>query len=99
MSLPECNECRAIVADYIEANRALAQEMLESRLGRDEEFAQAWHRARKLRTEEDVVLAEELFPAIQFNFSPGVGRALNRMLAHEARTGHKVRHVFRQAGK
>jgi hypothetical protein len=96
MSLPECDECRAIVADYIAANRALAREMLESRLGSDKEFAQAWHQARKLKTEEDVVLAEELFPAIRFNSSPRVGLALSRMLTHEVRTGHKVRHVFRQ---
>jgi hypothetical protein len=69
--------------------------MLESRLGSDKEFADAWHQARKLRTEQDVVLAEKLFPATQFNSSPKVGLALSRMLAHEARTGHKVRHVFR----
>jgi hypothetical protein len=97
MTLPECNECRAIIADYIAANRALAQEMQESRLGSDKAFAQAWHQARKLRTEEDVVLAEELFPTIQFASSSKVGLALSRMLAHETRTGHKVRRVFRQA--
>jgi hypothetical protein len=96
MSLPECDECCAIVADCIAANRVLAREMLESRLGSDKEFAQAWHEARKLETEEDVVLAEELFPAIQFNSSSRVGLALSRMLAHEVRTGHKVRHMFRQ---
>ena len=94
MSLPDCDECRAIVADIIAASRALAQEMLESRLGSDKEFAQAWHQARMLRTEEDVVLAEELFPAIQFNSSTRVRLAFSRMLAHEVRTGHKVRHVF-----
>jgi hypothetical protein len=69
--------------------------MLESRLGSDKEFAQAWHRARKLETEEDVVLPEKLFPAIQFNSSARVGLALSRMYAHQVRTGHKVRHVFR----
>jgi hypothetical protein len=48
-----------------------------------------------LRTEEDVALAEELFPAIQFNSSIRVGLALSRMLAHEVRApGHKIRHVF-----
>jgi hypothetical protein len=96
MSLPECDECRAIVADCIAANRVLAREMLESRLGSDKEFAGGWHQARKLETEEDVVLAEELFRAIQFNSSSRVGRALRRMLAHEVRTGHKVRNVFRE---
>ena len=96
MSLPECGECRAIIAEYVAANRALAEEMLESRLGSDEEFAQAWHQARKLKTEEDAILAEELFPAIQFRSSSGVGLVLKRMLAHETRTGHKVRRVFRQ---
>jgi hypothetical protein len=94
LNLLECDECRAIVADYMAANRALAREMLESRLGSDKEFAEAWHQARKLETEEDVVLAEELFPAIQFNSSPRVHVALSRMLAHEVRTGHKVRHVI-----
>ena len=96
MSLPECDECRAIVADYMAANRALAREMLESRLGSDKEFAEAWHQARKLETEEDVVLAEELFPAIQFSSSPRMGLTLSQMLAHYARTGHKILHVFRQ---
>lgn len=96
MNLLECNECRAIVAGYLSAYRALAREMLESRLGSDKEFADAWHQARKLRTEQDVVLAEKLFPATQFNSSAGVGLALSRMLVHEVRTGHKVRHVFRR---
>jgi hypothetical protein len=95
MSLSECDECRAIVEDYIAANRALAQEMQSSRLGSDKEFAQAWRQARKLKTEEDVVLAEELFPAIQFRSSPSVGLVFRRMLAHETRTGHKVRRAFR----
>jgi hypothetical protein len=95
MNLPECSECRAVVAEYVLANRELAQEMRESRLGSDKEFSQAWHRARRLRTEEDVVLAEELFPAIQFSSSQRVGRALGQMLAHETRTGHKVRRLFR----
>jgi hypothetical protein len=95
MNLFECDECRAIVAGYLAAHRALAREMIESRLGSDKEFADAWRQARKLRTEEDVVLAEKLFPAIQFNSSPKVGLSLSRMLVHEARTGHKVRHVFR----
>jgi hypothetical protein len=70
--------------------------MGESRLGTDAQFAQAWHQARKLRTEEDVVLAEELFPAIQFTASSKVGLVLRRMLVHEARTGHKVRRFFRR---
>ena len=96
MSLPECDECRAIVADYIAANQALAQEMHESRLGSDREFAEAWHQARKLETEEDVVLAEELFPAIQFSSSPRMGLILSRVLTHYARTGHKILRVFRQ---
>jgi hypothetical protein len=91
MSLPECNECRAIVADYITTIRALAQEMHESRLGCDKEFAEAWHQARKLETEEDVVLAEELFPAIQFNSSRRMRLTLSRMLAYYARTRHKIR--------
>jgi len=96
MSLPECVECRASIANYIGAYRALARQMRGTRLASDKEFARAWHQARKLRTEEDVVLAEELFPSIQFNSSPRVGLAVNRMLAHEARTGHKVRSVIRQ---
>ena len=83
------------VADYLAAHRALVREMRESRLGRDEKLAQAWRQARKLRTEEDVVLAEELFPAIQFDSSALVGQALGRMLAHEARTGHQVRQMLR----
>jgi hypothetical protein len=94
MSLPECDECRANIADYISAGRALAQE-LESRLAGDKEFAQAWHQARKLETEEDVVVAEKLFPAIRFNSSPKVGLALSRMYAHQARTGHMVRQLLR----
>ena len=96
MSLPVCDECRASIADFIEACRALDREMLKTRLARDNEFAQAWHQARKLGTEEDVVLAEELFPSIHFNSSPGVGLALNRMLAHYSRTGHKVLSVIRE---
>jgi len=96
MSLPECDECRAIIADYIAASQALAREMHESRLGSDKEFAAAWHQARKLETEEDVVLAEELFPAIQFRSSPRMGVILSRVLAHYARTGHKIRRGFRQ---
>jgi hypothetical protein len=98
MNLPDCNECRAMVADYIKAYRALVQEMLESRLGTDKEFAQAWHRARRLRTEEDVVLAEQLFPAVRFNSTPGVRHALGRIFAHETRTGHKARLVLRHFG-
>jgi hypothetical protein len=70
--------------------------MLDSRLGSDREFARAWHQARKLRTEEDVLLAEELFPAIQFHSSPKVGLALSRMLAHEARAGHQARLALRR---
>jgi hypothetical protein len=96
MRLLGCDECRAIVADYIAANRALAREMLESRLANDKEFAQAWHQARNLKTEADVVLAEKVFPAMRFNSSPRVGLALKRILAHEVRTGHSVRRVFRQ---
>ena len=96
MNLPECDECRAIVADYAAANQALAQEMHESRLGSNKEFAEAWHQARRQETEEDVVLAEELFPAIQFISSARMGLILNRMLTHYARTGHKILRVFRQ---
>jgi hypothetical protein len=68
--------------------------MLESRLGTEKEFAQAWRQARTLRTEEDVAFAEGLFAAIQFNSSHRVGLAFRRMLAHEVRTGHKVRHLM-----
>jgi hypothetical protein len=96
MSLLDCDECRAIVADYIAACRAIAREIRGSRLRSDWEFAQAWHQATRLRTEEDVALAEELSPAIRFNSSPEVGLALSRMLAHEVRAGHKIRHVFRK---
>ncbi len=98
MSLPDCYECRAIVAGYIAARQALAREMRDSRLGSDKEFAQAWHRARTLRTEEDVVLAEELFPAIQLNSSTSVGLVLGRMFAHEARARHNIRHVLFHKG-
>jgi hypothetical protein len=70
--------------------------MLGTGLANDNEFAQAWHQARRLRTEEDVVLAEELFPSIQFKSSHRVGLALNRMLVHETRTGHKVRKMLRE---
>jgi len=94
MNLPECDECRASIAEYIKAWRAVYQE-LGTRLASDEELA-AWRQARRFRTEEDVALAEELFPSIQFNSSHRVGHALNRMLAHEARTGHKVRKALRE---
>lgn len=96
VSLPECDECRASIADYIGAWRALHREMHGTRLGSDKEFAQTWRQARRLGTEEDVVLAEELFPSIQFDSSHGVRLALNRMLVHEARTGHKARKVLRE---
>jgi hypothetical protein len=96
VTLPECDECRASIADYAESYRMLAREMAETRLGRDEQYAKAWHQARRLRTEEDVVLAEKLFPSIKFNSSARIGSALNRMLVHEARTGHKARSWFRQ---
>lgn len=96
MNLPECDECRASIADYTEAWRALDQEMLGTRLASDKQLAQVWHQARRLKTEEDVVLAEELFPTIQFHSSHRVGLALNRLLLHEARTGHKVRKVLRE---
>jgi len=90
MELPECEECRAILRDYRSAWRALAGEMGQSRLASDPEFRQDWLQARKLRTEEDVTLAEEVFPAIQFKSSPVVRLAIWRKFAHEARTGHKV---------
>jgi hypothetical protein len=96
MSLPECDECRASIAVYVEAWRALNREMLGTRLAGGQELAQALHQARRLRTEEDVVLAEELFPSIQFNSSLGVRLALNRMLLHETRAGHKVRKFLRE---
>lgn len=96
MTLPECEECRARIRDYIEAHWTLAREMAETRLGSDPEYAQAWKRARRLRTEEDVVMAEEMFPSIKFQSSAGVGRAMRRMLAHEVRTGHKPRCWLRQ---
>ena len=95
MTLPQCDECRASVAGYVEAWRALDQEMLGKCLTSGQDLAQTLHRARQLRTEEDVVLAEELFPSIQFDSSHGVRLALNRMLAHETRTGHKVRKILR----
>jgi hypothetical protein len=95
MNLPDCDECRASIADYIETWRAVYRE-LGTRLASDKDLAQAWHQTRRLRTEEDVALAEELFPSIQLNSSHGVGHALNRMLAHENRTGHKVRKALRE---
>jgi len=61
MALPECDECRAIINDYSEACRALAGEMIQSRLAGDQEFAQTWRQARRLKTEEDVVLAGKRF--------------------------------------
>jgi hypothetical protein len=96
MSLPKCDECRAIIADYIAAYEALAQEMLELYLGDDKELAQTWLQARELKNEEDVALAEELFPRIQFRSSSEMRLVFMRMLAHESRTGHEVRRMFRK---
>jgi len=98
MNLPECEECRACITECVQAYQPLGREVLGTRLANDREFANDWHRARKLRTEEDVVLGEELFPSIRFKSSPAIGSARNRMLVHEARTGHKVRLVWRQLG-
>lgn len=96
MNLPGCDECRASIVDYIEAWRALNLEMVGTRLASGQELAEAVRQARRLRTEEDVVLAEELFPSIQLNSSHTVRLALSRMLAHETRSGHKVRKVLRE---
>jgi hypothetical protein len=96
MNLPECHECRSIVIEFKAAIRALNGEMAQSRLGSDQEFAQAWRQARELKTEEDVALAEELFPAVQFNSSHKVGLVFRRMFTHEARTGHHLRRLLRR---
>jgi hypothetical protein len=96
MTFPECEECRAIIAEYVAAGQQLAQEMRESRLGRDKEFAEAWHQARRLQTEDDVALAEELFPTIQLPSSARIRDIRGRMSLHSLRTGHKALQVFDQ---
>ncbi|SPE43590.1 hypothetical protein SBA3_980017 [Candidatus Sulfopaludibacter sp. SbA3] len=90
MGLPECEECRAILKDYWSAWRAVTEEMRASHPGTEKEFAQVLRQARMMRTEDDVVLAEKVFPAVHLKSSAKVGLAIGRKFAHQARSGHKV---------
>ena len=90
MDFSACAECREIIEHYREACRSVAGEMSGSSLFNDDEFAQTWRQARRLETEEDAILACQVFPALQFKSAGTVGAAIRRKLTHEARSGHKI---------
>jgi hypothetical protein len=89
MSTRECDECRAIRQEYTDSYIAILREVAELLQSGDKESALAWIKARKLNTEEDVLLAEQLFPAVRLKSSQRVGDAIRRFRLHQARTGHK----------
>jgi hypothetical protein len=90
MSTPECDECRAIRQEYTDACIAILRDVAELLQSGDKESTLAWLKARKLNTEEDVLLAEQFFPAVRLKSSQRVGLAIRRILLHQARTGHKL---------
>ena len=90
MSTPECDECRAIRQERANAYIAMAREIAESLQSGDKELVQAWLKARWLRTEEDVLVAEQVFPAIPLKSSERVRLGIQRQQMHYARTGHKL---------
>jgi hypothetical protein len=89
MSTPECDECRAGRQEYTDACISTLREVTELLQSGDKESTLAWIKARKLNTEEDVLLAEQLFPAVQLKSSQRVRLAIGRLRLHQARTGHK----------
>ena len=89
MGTPECDECRAVHQEYTDACVAILRELAELLQSGDKESTLAWLKARKLNTEEDVLLAEQLFPAVRLKSSKRVSDAIRRLRLHQARTGHK----------
>ena len=89
MSTSECDDCRAIRQEYTDAGIAILREVAGLLQSGDKESALALIKARKLETEEDVLLAEQLFPAVQLKSSQRVRLAIGRLRLHQARTGHK----------
>ena len=61
MSTPECDDCRAFHQEYTDAYVAILREVAELLQFDDREPALALIKARKLETEEDVLLAEQFF--------------------------------------
>ena len=90
MNFPACDECRAIVAEFREAFRLVAEEMRASRLSTDSDLAQSFGQALTMQTGADVALAEEVFPAIHLKSSPRIRLVIERNIAHRMRTGHKL---------
>ncbi len=90
MSMPECDECRAIRQEYTDAYLAVAREVAESLESGDKELAEAWLKARRFLSEEDVILAEQVFPTVRLKSSVPFSLAIRRQLIHHARTGHKL---------
>ena len=90
MNLQVCRECDAIARDFVEACRAVGQDMREDKCFSGPEFVKAVRTATTMQTETDVVTSESFFAQSPLKHAPLLGRAIQRKYTHEVLTGHKV---------
>ena len=81
-----CRECDAIAEELHAAYG-------DAWTSGDQAFKDAWVATYKMigGTEEDAARAEELIPKARPQDPSRINLALNRMFAHQARSGHKIR--------